>query len=580
MPEGEGLRGDRPNHWIDKKGQGGMSWTVINSHFVFLQEILHNVDSIEDRHDFDIVNKSMVRTIGSITIQGPEGSEKLYVKTYRNKGWGNALRFLFFDSKAKVEWELGIKMGDLGIPSFKPLAYGERRKRLILKEAYLITREIRSSVPLNRFVAELQGEDPDRFFEKKARLIEGLAGLVGDMHRLGVHHRDLHGGNILVQRDGSQGPRHYVIDLHRAEVTGRISKWKRLRSISQLFFSMSAVMVDDDERTFIRLYKRKSQDFKGDTEKALKAIRRFGKRIRFRHFRSRQKRCLKKSTLFNKEKRGVLGWYWWRGAPIKEMESILSRLRSGQESPERVLKSSKETTTSIWRIKSQEGAEKICLKHYHDQGLIYGMKYLFRSSKAMKSWIAAHGLRVLRIPTAKPMALIEERRWRVLGDSFLIMEDLTDFPAIDRYVKSTFPINGPSDRLEEKRAFIAAFAHTMRSLHDRGLFHKDLKAANILIKKTGNLNWKFYLIDLDGVSFEKGPLKASMRIVNLIQINASIPVQISSTDRLRFLLAYSSEQGLSTRLKTLTLKVIAGSKKRAGAWPYAMPHPSKQDLKP
>jgi hypothetical protein len=256
------------------------------------------------------------------------------------------------------------------------------------------------------------------------------------------------------------------------------------------------------------------------------------------------------------------------------MERIIALTRSGQTHSERVLKSSKETIISIWRIKGKTGTQRVCLKIYRYRGLIYGIKYLFQSSKAMRSWIAAHGLWVRGIPTARPMALIEERRWGVLRDSFLFMEDLTDCPGIDRYVKAAFSEKAGDGRHGEKRSFVAAFAASMRSLHDSGLFHKDLKAANILVEKTGDLSWKFHLIDMDGVSFRKGPLQPQKRILNLIQINASIPLQISSTDRLRFMLKYRSEKGLSERGKAFARKVIEGSKKRAGAWPYARPQSS------
>jgi serine/threonine protein kinase len=193
----------------------------------------------------------------------------------------------------------------------------------------------------------------------------------------------------------------------------------------------------------------------------------------------------------------------------------------------------------------------------------------------MKSWIAAHGLSVRGIPTASAMALIEDRRWRVLRDSFLFMEDLTDCSGLDRYVKAAFPGKGKDNRIMEKRAFINTFATIVRSLHERGIFHKDLKASNILVKETGESSWRFHFIDLDGVSFQKGPLRSSKSILNLIQINASIPSQISSTDRLRFLHVYMSEPGLTDRGKAFARKVIAGSKKRAGAWPYARPHPQR-----
>ncbi len=155
------------------------------------------------------------------------------------------------------------------------------------------------------------------------------------------------------------------------------------------------------------------------------------------------------------------------------------------------------------------------------------------------------------------------------------MEDLTDCPGLDRYVKAALPGKGRDDRIKGKRAFINAFATIVKALHERGIFHKDLKASNILVKDTGESSWRFHFIDLDGVSFQKGPLRSSKRILNLVQINASIPSQISSTDRLRFLHVYMSEPGLTDRGKDFARKVIAGSKKRAGAWPNARQHPHK-----
>jgi len=549
------MRGEAEIPWTDQREPEGTRWTILRSHVVSLQEIVRDIDLLEDRDDFEIVHRSMVRTIGTIRIQGPEGSERVYVKTYRHRGWGNTLRFFLFGSKAKAEWAMGIRFMALGIPSFQPLAYGERRKGPFLKEAYLVTREVPNSISLDRYLEELRKEDPDRISEKKANILKGIAGLVGEIHRKGIYHRDLHSGNILVKWNGSHGLCLHIIDLHRADVYRRISKQKRLQNLAQLFFSLSGIMVNEDEGAFLAFYAGKAEGLIGDKDQALRTIHRMGERVRFRHFQSRQKRCIRRGTLFDREKKENFRWFWRRGAPIAEIEMILTLPRSGQAHSERVLKSSKETTISICSIKRQAGTQGICLKTYRYRGLIYGITYLFRPSKAMKSWVAAHGLLVRGIPTARPMALIEERRWRVLRDSFLFMEDLTDCPGIDRYVKAAFTGKGRGDRHKRKRALITAFATTMRSLHNSGIFHKDLKAANVLVKETGELSWMFPFIDLDGVSFQKGPIQLSKRILNLIQINASIPLQISSTDRLRFLLVYRSETGLSERGKAFARKV-------------------------
>ena len=115
----------------------------------------------------------------------------------------------------------------------------------------------------------------------------------------------------------------------------------------------------------------------------------------------------------------------------------------------------------------------------------------------------------------------------------------------------------PAQQLALLRDLIDHVARTIRALHLRQLSHRDLKAANILVRRHDapadaqsaysqdiqNLLYmpesSVWLIDLVGVErFAK--LSRSRRVQNLSRLNASFhgKPSITRTDRLRFLLTY------------------------------------------
>jgi len=75
-------------------------------------------------------------------------------------------------------------------------------------------------------------------------------------------------------------------------------------------------------------------------------------------------------------------------------------------------------------------------------------------------------------------------------------------------------------------------------MHERGIWHRDLKAANILVQRTPG-GTKLYLTDLDGIRI-RVTVGTRERMRDLSRLNRSllsIPA-ISTRDRLRFLRCY------------------------------------------
>jgi serine/threonine protein kinase len=172
---------------------------------------------------------------------------------------------------------------------------------------------------------------------------------------------------------------------------------------------------------------------------------------------------------------------------------------------------------------------------------------LFRPSRAWRSWQAGQDLVSRGIPTPQNLAYQERRPYgktrflRFLShETYLVT--VKEEPAIDlaTYVNETLAALPHDVRRERIRRLTVSLAGLIRSLHERSLSHRDLKAANILIRTdTIDVEDRLSLIDLVGVRL-RHPLPWSRRVQNLARLGISLDAVPGSTrtDALRFLRLY------------------------------------------
>ena len=115
-------------------------------------------------------------------------------------------------------------------------------------------------------------------------------------------------------------------------------------------------------------------------------------------------------------------------------------------------------------------------------------------------------------------------------------------------MREVLPALPPDERRARIRSLTGSLALLIRSLHDRSLSHRDLKASNILINVgSGGGIEQLSLIDLVGVRLQH-PLPLARRIQNLARLClslSSVPER-TRTDLLQFLRLYLP-WGLSPR---------------------------------
>lgn len=161
-------------------------------------------------------------------------------------------------------------------------------------------------------------------------------------------------------------------------------------------------------------------------------------------------------------------------------------LKAFAEDPEQLLEQSvvlkAGNTATVMRV-DIDGASRI-VKRYNIKSAAHRLRQsLRRSSRGERSWRNGHRLDFLRLPTARPLALLETRRSGLRDLTYLVTEDLGSTDLNDWLAHE--PLDAPL--LEQIEALL-------QGLRDCRLLHGDLKATNLLLHDK-----KLHLIDLDSL---------------------------------------------------------------------------------
>ncbi|MDY6862356.1 MAG: lipopolysaccharide kinase InaA family protein [Thermodesulfobacteriota bacterium] len=103
-----------------------------------------------------------------------------------------------------------------------------------------------------------QYEDKKRYLIKK-KLIKSLAGLTFKMHKAGFNHKDFYLCHILINMDDKgESFRLYIVDLHRANLNGRVKLYFRIKDLAALNYSAPKGIINrSDKLLFYKAYQGK-----------------------------------------------------------------------------------------------------------------------------------------------------------------------------------------------------------------------------------------------------------------------------------------------------------------------------------
>jgi tRNA A-37 threonylcarbamoyl transferase component Bud32 len=441
----------------------------------------------------------------------PNGS-RVFLKRDKVKGWAEYMKYLVLPTKGQKEFLIACQLERKNLNVPKPLGWLERVRRGLVRESYYLSEATGAGVSLIEEVAKTK--EPHSIIE--------LAMTVRKFQEAGLFHRDLHGGNFLWNGDSL-----FLTDLHRCKIVESLSLNQRLWNLAHLFHSLRSTWGEKEQLQFLEQYFEGVSDGLKKREILFQRIYPTMDRLQKRQWRSRTKRCLRESTEFTVRKERWICYFHRRDFPLDRLKRVMEEHQVlVKERSSSLVKCSPEVMVSIL---NDEG-ERVSLKQFCYPHVWGRVKEFLRRSKGLKSWIAANGLRARGIPSLKPLALVEKKKWLGLRESLLFMEAPAKDQEMDRYILRGF------EGLKRKRLFIKSFARWLVGLHKMSVYHKDMKTCNILVSEKEEA-WEFHLLDFEDIGMdEKVNQKKLFR--NFLQLNTSTPKVMTKVDRFRFFREY------------------------------------------
>lgn len=197
----------------------------------------------------------------------------------------------------------------------------------------------------------------------------------------------------------------------------------------------------------------------------------------------------------------------------------------------------KENQVRVSRILSLNGDDLIFVKRYKMQSLGETLKYLFFTPKIKSEWKNILFFHQKGLPTVTPVAMGIKKQGLLLKDSLLVTKYIPHCLTLKEiFGGHSLPHLQIRITLTEKRELIQKLAWLIRTIHEKGIFYRDLHAGNILLKKESSDKFEFFFVDLHKAWYlRKVPYLA--RIRDLAQLKNSI--DCSHADQIRFLKTYA-----------------------------------------
>lgn len=482
-----------------------------------------------------LVKSNLYRSVWRVAkappgVAGPAGA--YYFKSYLFPRLRDRIKYSFFQTRAEVEWKVARGLAQRGIRTLAPVLFAERRRFGVPVEAYFLSREIEGAEPLDRFLSKLSPAS-------RAACLERMAAFVAAMHSKSVHHRDLHQSNLLGL--DPKDPKIALVDLHTAHLGAHISRRRRIRNLAQLLHSLQPTLLAGEKEKLLEHYRAQTGGVFPDAKKLAAAIERRIWRIGRIQARSRDKRCLVRSSAYDARRGPFESVYRRRDWPEPWIGKAIEKHEQAPELPQSlVLK--REGRSLVTKIPWAENGGKIavpslCVKEIGRGGLGSLIEEAARGTRGRRAWAAAHALSRRGIATPAAYALREQRLLGLPLRSHLITEFLEGTESLLQFLGSSY---GSLSR-SERAGFIAALAALTGKLHREGLYHRDFQVRNLLVRRTDAKEWQIFLIDLESLR-PRARLTRARRLRNLTQLN-DCPKTVSRADRLRFLRAYELAWG-------------------------------------
>ncbi|HOC39370.1 MAG TPA: lipopolysaccharide kinase InaA family protein [Thermodesulfobacteriota bacterium] len=506
----------------------GMNWVIAHDcEPSILARIWTNAKEPERHSDCRVIQKNILRTsILANLLDHTDGS--VFLKRHHRRHWRDDVRSLLVPSRAFNEWKTLLHFQRLGLPAPVPIAYGEQRCHGIVKDSCLITKALPDVQPIVPALGlELASLTPRQRFLFRRELIDQLAYLVARLHNAGVYYRDLHGGNILYRKTAGKPLELFFVDTDKAWFFSKLSHKKRIADLATLYNSVFGGSLSMWTRFLIN-YLRTSENFSPSWRILFTNVKPVAESYQKRHGISRRKRCLKESTTFGVATKKGTKLYFRKDVTRSALEAALEYIEEQSNQGDSCCSQKR---FSITIVPSQVPGSMWCASGYR-YSFTEKLRSLFGHSAAKQAWITANTLVERNIPTMKPLALAERRKFFMVTTSCLIALNPDGTESLLQYVLSRFSQDRAGAACTRFHCLLRAFASSLSELYRKEVFLPSLTAETIRVYEAGSA-WCF-LFPYDSMAVIDQPVGAENMVHNLLSIHRSLPPGIGSSARTRF----------------------------------------------
>ncbi len=217
--------------------------------------------------------------------------------------------------------------------------------------------------------------------------------------------------------------------------------------------------------------------------------------------------------------------------PSQETQEMLEEVIPLREPPT----SGKEVKRSRSRLVVQQflrDGRSVYLKRYKVKTPGRKAASLVHPSKVKREYTVSQAALERGLPVAPVIGAAEIRQSGFLVESYIAHEAVEPSISLQELLENPTADLGPLSRKE----LLAAVAHLLVTVQQKGLEHDDLKSHHILLRRPLEKPPQFVLIDLDGARLHSGPLGLGAILNNLAQLNRSLWKKVPApAERLQFL---------------------------------------------
>jgi tRNA A-37 threonylcarbamoyl transferase component Bud32 len=393
----------------------------------------------------------------------------------------------------KKEWTIAKALHQHGLTA-PPLAHGLSKGR-----SYFVTKKVIGQ-DLESFLASTW---PNLQLVEKREVIYSFYQLITGLSDVGLFQPDFHLNNVIYDPEKGQ---FFIIDLHRAHLRSRpLMAEERLK---QLSYILPPFWGKVSRHEILRLVAILSHDW---TELKARSLRFQVQEHAFsrmrRHWSKKGLRRIKNSLKQKRDnKRLVLSSSQTPNDVIRFIEDL-----SNENIP--IKKGAIKNSRHTMAIKVEIGGSPYFLKLYRCSGHLNAGSYLFRTSRAIKTWNISWEFIVRQIPIPLPLAAVDT------GDPWNEIYGAAIYVWIGAGRHNTDMIKRTLKDSEAAPGFLSKLSDFVWEMHEKGVFHGDCKISNFYFNPSSPATFKIF--DLDGAKIKR-LLSDRERLSDLINLCASL----------------------------------------------------------